>query len=55
MRILCSGVIPAAFSHHELDPQSFNEVKQLHQLIKDRGEQGDYGVQMKFGDLIQVK
>jgi len=31
-----------------------NEIRRIHQLIKDNGEQGDFGMQMKFGKLIPV-
>jgi hypothetical protein len=31
-----------------------NEIRRIHQLIKDNGQQGDFGMQMKFGELIPV-
>jgi hypothetical protein len=31
-----------------------NEIKHVYQLIKDNGQQGDYAVQIKFGELVPV-
>ena len=31
-----------------------DEMKRIHQLIKDNGQQGDFAMQIKFGDLIPV-
>jgi hypothetical protein len=31
-----------------------NEIKYVYQLIKDNGQQGDYALQIKFGELIPV-
>lgn len=47
-------MILRTFSHQEVDNSALNEIKRVHQLIKDNGEQGDYGVQIKFGELIPV-
>ncbi len=41
-------------SHHELEPNLLNDVKRVHQLIKDNGQQGDYAMQITFGELIPV-
>ena len=41
-------------SHQEVDHNALNEIKRVHQLIKDNGQQGDYGVQITFGELIPV-
>jgi hypothetical protein len=31
-----------------------DEMKHIHQLIKDHGQQGDFAMEIKFGDLITV-
>jgi hypothetical protein len=31
-----------------------NEIKHVYQLIKDNGQQGDYAIQITFGELIPV-
>ncbi|CAF1397705.1 unnamed protein product, partial [Didymodactylos carnosus] len=38
----------------ETDYNALDEMKHIHQLIKDNGHQGDYGIQIKFGDLIPI-
>lgn len=32
-----------------------NAIKHVHQLIKDHGTQGDYAIQIQFGELIPVR
>lgn len=50
-----SVLITLIFSQQELDPQTYNEVKRIYQMIKDNGQQGDYAVQLTFGELVPVK
>ncbi|CAF1226229.1 unnamed protein product [Rotaria magnacalcarata] len=42
--------------HHQpdMDYNILNEIKHVHQLIKDNGQQGDYAIQIKFGELIPI-
>lgn len=52
--ILQFYILVSISSHKELDHQSMEEVKYVHQLIKDNGQQGDYAIQIQFGELIPV-
>ncbi len=41
-------------SQQDVPPNVMNEIKYVYQLIKDNGQQGDYALQIKFGELIPV-
>jgi putative lipase involved disintegration of autophagic bodies len=41
-------------SQEEVDQKVYNEIKHVYQLIKDNGQQGDYAIQLKFGELVPV-
>jgi len=47
-------IVLSTFSQQEIDQKVLNEIKHVHQLIKDNGQQGDYAIQIKFGELIPV-
>ncbi len=47
-------VLLSTSSKPDLEYNILNEIRRIHQLIKDNGEQGDFGMQMKFGELIPV-
>jgi hypothetical protein len=47
-------IVFSTFSHHEIESNVLNGIKHVHQLIKDNGQQGDYAIQITFGELIPV-
>ncbi|CAF1260185.1 unnamed protein product [Didymodactylos carnosus] len=41
--------------HHEIvDESLMNEMRNLSQLVKDNGLQGDYAIQIKYDDLVNI-
>ena len=42
------------YSQQETNYDVLDEMKRIHQLIKENGQQGDFAKEMKFGDLIPV-
>ncbi|CAF0910844.1 unnamed protein product [Adineta steineri] len=46
--------IVSIHDQQELPANIMNEIKHVFQLIKDNGQQGDYAVQLKFGELIPI-
>ncbi|CAF1354909.1 unnamed protein product [Rotaria sordida] len=49
-----SPQITSIHNHQEVDHNTLEEIKHLHKLIKDNGLQGDYAVQITFGELIPI-
>ena len=41
-------------SQPDLEYNVLQEMQRIHRLIKENGRQGDFGMEMKFGDLIPV-
>lgn len=41
-------------SKPDLEYNILGEIKRIHDLIKEKGEQGDFGMQMTFGQLLSV-
>jgi hypothetical protein len=41
-------------SQIDTDHNVLDEIKYIQQLMRDNGEQGDFGIQIKFGELIRV-
>jgi hypothetical protein len=41
-------------SEIDTDHNVLDEIKYIQQLMRDNGEQGDFGIQIKFGELIRV-
>ncbi|CAF3625556.1 unnamed protein product [Rotaria sp. Silwood1] len=46
--------INSIHTQQELDRRALEEIKYIHKLIKDNGQQGDYAIQIKFGELIPI-
>lgn len=42
------------FSQPDLEYNVLQEMQRIHRLVKENGQQGDFGMEMKFGDLIPV-
>jgi len=47
-------ILLSTSSQPDLEYNILNEIKRIHELIKDNGQQGDFGMEMKFGELIPV-
>ncbi len=47
-------ILLSTSSQPDLEYNILNEIKRIHELIKDNGQQGDFGMQMNFGELIPV-
>jgi hypothetical protein len=41
-------------SQPDLEYNILGEIRRVYQLIKDHGQQGDFSMQIKFGELIPV-
>ncbi|CAF2935720.1 unnamed protein product [Rotaria sp. Silwood2] len=46
--------ITSIHTQQEPDYRVLEEIKHVHKLIKDNGQQGDYAIQIKFGELIPI-
>ncbi|CAF1053114.1 unnamed protein product [Adineta steineri] len=47
-------LIRSANNQHETEYNVMDEITRVHRLIRAHGEQGDFGMQMKFGNLIPI-
>jgi len=41
-------------SQPDLEYKILDEIRRIHEIIKKSGEQGDFGMQMKYGQLLHV-
>ncbi|CAF2510880.1 unnamed protein product [Rotaria sp. Silwood2] len=41
-------------SQPDLEYNILKEIQHVHRLIKENGQQGDFGMEMKFGELIPM-
>jgi hypothetical protein len=41
-------------SQPDLEYNILGEIRRVYQLIKDHGQQGDFSMQIRFGELIPV-
>ena len=41
-------------SQKDLEYDILEEIQKIHRIIKEHGYQGEFGVEMKFGQLITV-
>ncbi|CAF1023932.1 unnamed protein product [Adineta ricciae] len=46
--------IQSIHDQHEIPTNVMSDIKHVFQLIKDNGLQGDYAVQIKFGEFIPI-